>query len=67
MPRALLSRLRNEGWVRHIGGYALVGALQLLVDWATYVGLSALGGSTIVANPMARAVGGASPDVLLLT
>ena len=57
MPSSLLRRLRADGWIRHVGGYALVGALQLVVDWATYVGLSALGVSTVVANPLARAVG----------
>ncbi|MCZ8165880.1 GtrA family protein [Silanimonas sp.] len=42
---------------RQLSGYALVGALQLLIDWGTYVGLTALGVPTLVANPGARAIG----------
>lgn len=59
--RAVIDRC--TGWIRsgeggrQLSGYALVGVLQLLVDWAAYVGLTALGLSTLVANPGARAIG----------
>jgi putative flippase GtrA len=49
--------LRSGDGGRQLSGYALVGVLQLLVDWAAYVGLTALGMPTLVANPGARALG----------
>lgn len=48
---------RSDEGGRQLSGYALVGVLQLLVDWAAYVGLTALGVSTGLANPAARAIG----------
>jgi putative flippase GtrA len=54
---------RCAGWLRsgeggrQLSGYAVIGVLQLLVDWGAYVGLTALGVPTLVANPGARAVG----------
>lgn len=59
--RAVIDRctgwLRSGEGGRQISGYALVGVLQLLVDWAAYVCLTALGVSTLLANPGARAIG----------
>ena len=49
--------LRSGEGGRQLSGYALVGVLQLLVDWGVYVGLTALGVPTWVANPGARAIG----------
>lgn len=49
--------LRSGEGGRQVSGYALIGVLQLLVDWGAYVGLTALGVPTVVANPGARAVG----------
>ena len=59
--RTLIARC--AGWFRsghggrQLSGYAVIGVLQLLVDWGAYVGLTALGVPTLVANPGARAVG----------
>ncbi|MCZ8062017.1 GtrA family protein [Silanimonas sp.] len=49
--------LRSGEGGRQLSGYALVGVLQLLVDWGAYVGLTALGVPTLLANPGARAIG----------
>lgn len=57
MPNGLISRLRSDGWFRHARGYAVVGVLQLIVDWASYVVLTAIGTPTLAANPIARAIG----------
>jgi len=37
--------------------FVITGATLLLVDWALFVGLSALGVATVVANPIARGCG----------
>lgn len=59
--RAVIERcagwLRSGEGGRQLSGYAVIGVLQLLVDWGAYVGLTALGVPTLVANPAARAVG----------
>ncbi|HZH44650.1 MAG TPA: GtrA family protein [Lysobacter sp.] len=44
--------------LRQGAGYGAVGAIQLLLDWVVFVGLSALGVNTISANLIGR-VGGA--------
>lgn len=38
-------------------GYGLVGAIVLLVDWGTFVALSALGLGTVLANLSGRLIG----------
>lgn len=43
--------------LRQGGSYLLVGLLQLLLDWATLVGLSALGMAVVVANIAGRVAG----------
>ena len=54
---------RSAGWFRsgeggrQLSGYAIIGVLQLLIDWGTYVALTAMGVSTLLANPAARAIG----------
>jgi len=52
-----VSKLREAGWFRHALGYGVFGVLQLVIDWACFVGLTAVGVPTPVANPIARAVG----------
>lgn len=49
---------RGPALWRQGASYGLVGILQLLVDWACFVGLSAAGLGTVAAN-MAGRVGGA--------
>ncbi|WP_334178998.1 GtrA family protein [Pseudoxanthomonas sp.] len=52
-PRSLKRALLRQG-----GSFLIVGALQLLVDWALFVGLTALGVSAAPAN-LAGRIGGA--------
>lgn len=50
--------MATRALLRQGAGYGVVGAVQLLLDWALFVMLSALGANTAVAN-LAGRIGGA--------
>lgn len=49
--------MKSSGLLRQGMGYGLVGVVQILLDWATFVALSALGVLTIPANLGGRLAG----------
>jgi len=42
---------------QQIASYGVFGAIQLLIDWAVFVALSALGGGVVMANVTGRVAG----------
>ena len=53
----MLKRISNSPTVRQGGSYIVIGLLQLLVDWAVFVTLSALGLAVAPANVIGRVSG----------